>query len=172
MESASLEGVCERLKQEIAAELVTGPGKSWRCPTGLRSRIVSYARVCRERGEPLLEISNRLGLVESTLARWLRADRKELAAGFRSVSIVTSDTHDHHESVTGVDGTWALVSSNYPPQLSHFRIDRVFNLSKSRNPLELREVSKGGRGNPEAVVLALDRVARDELVYAALRTRR
>jgi hypothetical protein len=38
--------------------------------------------VCRERGEPLLDISNRLGLVESTLARWPRAERKELAALF------------------------------------------------------------------------------------------
>jgi hypothetical protein len=101
MESASLEGVCARLKLEVAAELITGPGKRWRCPAGLKSRIVSYARVCRERGEPLLDISNRLGLVESTLARWLRADRKELAAGFRSVSIVTSDADDQRESVTG-----------------------------------------------------------------------
>ncbi len=90
MESESLEGVCERLRQEVAAELVSGPGKRWRCPAGLKSRIVSYARVCRERGEPMLDISNRLGLVESTLARWLRADNKELAAGFRSVSIVAA----------------------------------------------------------------------------------
>ena len=59
MESASLEGVCERLREEVAAELVTGPGKRWRCPAGLKSRIVSYARVCRERGEPLLDISDR-----------------------------------------------------------------------------------------------------------------
>ena len=38
----------------------------------------------------MLDISNRLGLVESTLARWLRADSKELAAVFRSVSIVAA----------------------------------------------------------------------------------
>ena len=101
MESASLECVCERLKQEVAAELVTCPGKRWRCPSGLKSRIVSYARVCRERGEPLLEISNRLGLVESTLARWLRADRKELAAGFRPVSIVAAEEHHQSETISG-----------------------------------------------------------------------
>ena len=101
MESASLEGVCERLRQEVAAELVTGPGKRWRCPAGLKSRIVSYARVCRERGEPLLDISNRLGLVESTLARWLRTDRKELAAGFRPVSIVAADEHHEVETKSG-----------------------------------------------------------------------
>jgi len=56
MESTSLEGVCERLRQEVAAELVTGPGKSWRCRAGLKSRIVSYARACRKRGEPSVEI--------------------------------------------------------------------------------------------------------------------
>jgi len=93
MESASLEGLCDRLTREVSAELESRPGKRWRCPAGLRSRIVSYAKVCRERGEPLLDISNRLGLVESTLARWLRVDRKELAAGFRSVSIVASEEH-------------------------------------------------------------------------------
>ncbi len=95
MEIGSLDDVCERLSREVAAELESKPGKRWRCPVPLRSRIVSYARVCRERGEPLLDISNRLGLVESTLARWLRADRKELAAGFRSVSIVASEEHNH-----------------------------------------------------------------------------
>ena len=101
MENRSLDGLCEQLKREIAAELESRPGKRWRCPVGLRSRVVSYARVCRERGEPLLDISNRLGLVESTLARWLRADRKELAAGFRSVSIVASEEHYQPEAVGG-----------------------------------------------------------------------
>jgi hypothetical protein len=97
----SLDDVCERLIREIAAELESKPGKRWRCPAPLRSRVVSYAKVCRERGEPLLDISNRLGLVESTLARWLRADRKELAAGFRSVSIVASEDHRQPETVGG-----------------------------------------------------------------------
>jgi hypothetical protein len=101
MENRSLDGLCEQLTREIAAELESRPGKRWRCPVGLRTRVVSYARVCRERGEPLLDISNRLGLVESTLARWLRADRKELAAGFRSVSIVASDEHHQSEAVGG-----------------------------------------------------------------------
>ena len=101
MEIGSLDDVCDRLRREVAAELESRPGKRWRCPVPLRSRIVSYARVCRERGEPLLDISNRLGLVESTLARWLRADRKELAAGFRSVSIVASEEHHQPEIVGG-----------------------------------------------------------------------
>lgn len=100
MDIRSLDGLCEQLTREIAAELESRPGKRWRCPVGLRSRVVSYARVCRERGEPLLDISNRLGLVESTLARWLRADRKELAAGFRSVSIVASEG-EHRSEIDG-----------------------------------------------------------------------
>jgi hypothetical protein len=47
-----------------------------------------------------LAISDRLGLVESTLARWLRADRKALALapGFRSVSVVSGDEHGHDEA--------------------------------------------------------------------------
>ena len=101
MEIGSLDDVCERLKREIALELESRPGKRWRCPAPLRSRIVSYAKVCRERGEPLFDISNRLGLVESTLARWLRADHKELAAGFRSVSIVASEENHQRDIVGG-----------------------------------------------------------------------
>jgi len=99
MEIGSLAAVCEQLSQEIATELEARPGKKWRCPAGLRSRVVSYARVCRERGEAVLGISSRLGLVESTLARWLRADRKALAAGFRSVSIVASEERQRSEVV-------------------------------------------------------------------------
>jgi hypothetical protein len=97
MEIRSLSGLCEQLTREIASELESRPGKRWRCPVGLRSRVISYARVCRERGERLLEISNRLGLVESTLARWLRADRKALALapGFRSVSVVGGEEVEH-----------------------------------------------------------------------------
>ncbi len=88
MSTSELSSVCEQLAGEVAEELRSGRSKKWRCPSDLRSRIVSYARVCREGGEPLGDIARRLGLVESTLARWLRTDRKALAAGFRSVSIV------------------------------------------------------------------------------------
>jgi len=55
----------------------------------LKSRIVVYARQCREGGETLADIAFRLGLVESTLGRWMRRERaEETAVGFRSVSIV------------------------------------------------------------------------------------
>ena len=100
MEIESLDQVCEQLRQEVASELESRPGKRWRCPVPLRSRIVSYAKVCRERGEPLLAITDRLGLVESTLARWLRANRKALALapGFRSVSVVEGEDRGQGES--------------------------------------------------------------------------
>jgi hypothetical protein len=93
--ATDLNDVCGQLAGEVSAELEDHPGKRWRCPSGLRSRIVSYARVCREQGEPVGDISGRLGLVESTLARWLRAERKEIEAGFRSVSIVAADECSH-----------------------------------------------------------------------------
>jgi transposase-like protein len=86
------------LAGEVADELRSGRSKKWRCPAELRLRVVSYARVCRERGEPLGDIARRLGLVESTLARWLRAERRSLAAGFRSVSIVSATDEAEVES--------------------------------------------------------------------------
>jgi transposase-like protein len=60
--------------------------------------VVSYARVCRERGETVGDISRRLGLVESTLARWLRAERKDLQAGFLPVSIVAAEAAELGET--------------------------------------------------------------------------
>jgi hypothetical protein len=60
-------------------------------------QIVEYAVACRRDGETLGAISARLGLVESTLARWLRKRKKrklvesDLEPGFRSVAIVPSD---------------------------------------------------------------------------------
>ena len=70
-----------------------GLGQKWRCPSGLREEIVAYAVTCRETGEAMAPISERLGLIESTLARWLRQRKKkdEVMRGFRSVAIVPSD---------------------------------------------------------------------------------
>jgi hypothetical protein len=59
-------------------------------PAGLKSRIVMYARVWPERGEPLGDTSECLGLIESTLTRWLRVDNKDFATGFGSASIVAA----------------------------------------------------------------------------------
>jgi hypothetical protein len=91
MDEQELREWSEQLSEEVARELKSGRSKKWRCPSDLRSRIVSYAQFCRERGEPLGDIAARLGLVESTLARWLRKDKIGNQAGFRSVAIIASE---------------------------------------------------------------------------------
>lgn len=90
MAETHLEGWCDRLAGELRAEVGAGRSKKWRCPRDLRSRLVAYARACRDRGEPYGDIAARLGLVESTLARWLRQDRAAAVPGFRSVAIVAA----------------------------------------------------------------------------------
>jgi transposase-like protein len=90
MEARSLGDVCEELRQEVAAEVRSAPGRRWRSSADLRSRVVSYARVCREGGAPVRDIAERLGLVESTLARWLRAERPTVRGGFRQVAIMAA----------------------------------------------------------------------------------
>ena len=85
--TSELSGLCDQMAANVADELRSGRSKKWRCLADRRFRIVSYGRVCRERGESLGDIARRLGLVESTLARWLRSDRRALTAGFRSVLI-------------------------------------------------------------------------------------
>ena len=91
MDENELREWCEELAEEVGRQVDTGRSKKWRCPPDLRSRIVSYGQLCRERGEPYGDIASRLGLVESTLARWLRRERAVHEAGFRSVAIVPSD---------------------------------------------------------------------------------
>jgi len=91
MEDQDLQTWCEQINQELAEGRTSGRSKKWRCPPELRSRIVSYAKVCRERGEPYFDIAVRLGLVESTLTRWFRTEKAKEQPGFRSVSIVRRD---------------------------------------------------------------------------------
>jgi len=89
MEADGLNRGGEWLAAEVAGCGRGELGKRWRCPARLKSRIVAYARQCREVGETLADIAVRLGLVESTLGRWIRRERaEETAVGFRSVSIV------------------------------------------------------------------------------------
>jgi hypothetical protein len=83
-----------QLSKEIGAELASGRSKKWRCRADLRSRIVTYAQLCRDRGEPYGDIAARLGLVESTVARWLRREQAIAKAGFRSVAIVPCGEDD------------------------------------------------------------------------------
>ena len=77
MDESELDTICAGLAKRVAREAAMGLGKSWRCPSGLREEIVAYAVTCRETGDSLAPISERLGLIESTLARWLRQWNKK-----------------------------------------------------------------------------------------------
>ena len=88
VDEAALDAMRARLAAAVAEEVVAGRSKKWRCPAELKSQILVYAGICRERGEPLNAIAARLGLVESTLARWLRYERARSAPAFRPVAIV------------------------------------------------------------------------------------
>ncbi|OPX37488.1 MAG: hypothetical protein B1H11_05855 [Desulfobacteraceae bacterium 4484_190.1] len=105
MEDQDLRTWGEQLSQELAEGRSSGRSKKWRCPPELISRIVSYAKVCRERGEPFFDIAVRLGLVESTLTRWFRTEKAKEQPGFRSVSIVRKDDNEEtiaHPSASGL----------------------------------------------------------------------
>jgi len=88
VDESALAGMCARLAAAVADEVRAGRSKKWRCPGDLRSQVLVYAGICRERGEPLGDIAGRLGLVESTLARWLRRERARSVPAFRPVAIV------------------------------------------------------------------------------------
>lgn len=94
MEDQDLQTWGEQLSQELSDGRGSGRSKKWRCPPELQSRIVSYTKVCRDRGEPYFDIAVRLGLVESTLTRWFRTEKAKEQPGFRSVSIVRRDVQE------------------------------------------------------------------------------
>ena len=102
MEEKDLEEWGEQLAEQVAIELQTGRSKKWRCSRGLRSRIVTYAQRCRENGEVYGDIAARLGLVESTLARWLRREKAIGRASFRSVAIVPSTENHSYSEATSI----------------------------------------------------------------------
>lgn len=106
MESRTFAEMGDQLIRDLDKELPARRTKRWRCPAELKARVMSYAKVCREQGETIEGIASRLGLVGATLARWLRSDRNELAAGFRSVAIVASD----HDEPVGSAGRLRLVT--------------------------------------------------------------
>lgn len=107
MENRDLQSWCQQLAEEIAVEVGGKRSKRWRCPKELRSKVVSYVAVCRERGEPYFEIAVRLGLVESTLARWVRIEHSNGKGGFRPVAIVPSGDA---ESVTQSEAAIRVVT--------------------------------------------------------------
>lgn len=104
MDEVALDTMRARLAAAVADEVRAGRSKKWRCPPDLRSQILVYAGICRQGGEPLGDIAARLGLVESTLARWLRYERARSVPGFRPVAIVPRvDAYAPHE--TGAEST-------------------------------------------------------------------
>ena len=54
MADVDLEVWCERLSGEVRTGIRAGRSKKWRCPAGVRSRIVAYAEVGRGRGVTIL----------------------------------------------------------------------------------------------------------------------
>lgn len=101
----TLVDVGEQLVRDLAEVLPEHRNRRWRCRSDLKARVVSYAKVCRDQGETIEDIAARLGLVGATLARWLRWDRMEHGAGFRSVAIVAAE-----EGVIAEDRSMRLIS--------------------------------------------------------------
>jgi hypothetical protein len=106
MDSLTTTDVGEQLIRDLAEILPGSRDKRWRCPTALRARVVAYAKGCRDRGEMIEDVAARLGLVGGTVARWLRREREEMAAGFRSVAIVAAE-----ESAVTEDRPMRLIST-------------------------------------------------------------
>ena len=112
MENGDLQTWCEELQRELDEGRGMGRSKKWRCPLELQSRVVSYTKVCRERGEPYFDIAVRLGLVESTLTRWFRTEKPKAQPGFRSVSIVRSNENESAEKI-GASGLSLVTPRGY-----------------------------------------------------------
>ena len=105
VDDSSLESLCERLAREVAEELEDHPGKRWRCPRDLRSRIVSYAGVCRERGEPMGDIE--------ALARHLEPTYEALCSRVLEADVVFADEtfwRNHEGKDTSRWWTWCVAS--------------------------------------------------------------
>ncbi len=88
MDDGALERESADLVSLIERQHEGKPGKRWRCPAGLKRRVVAYAEVCRGEGESVSAIAQRLGLVEATLCRWLRRDWSAIVPALRPVSLV------------------------------------------------------------------------------------
>lgn len=85
----------------------------WRCPAGLRSEVLSYARERQASGDGIGRIAADLGVSESGLSYWLRS----AASRFRAVRIASGAVAASKSLVLvtprgyrleGLDGTLAL----------------------------------------------------------------
>lgn len=64
------------------------PQKKWRAPEALRERVLAYTRRRRDQGETVSEIAGQVGMVESTLYRWLRRAESDRHRRLSQVAIV------------------------------------------------------------------------------------
>jgi transposase-like protein len=78
------------LAREIVRRRAAARSRRWQSPKDLRSRAVVYARGRLDEGATVADVAGELGMVESTLYRWLRVKRADPVPGFRRVAIVPS----------------------------------------------------------------------------------
>lgn len=70
------------------------PQKKWRAPESLRERVLTYTRRRRDQGETVSEIAGQVGMVESTLYRWLRRSESDQWRRVSQVAIVPTRDGD------------------------------------------------------------------------------
>jgi transposase-like protein len=95
VDDEGLERECGELARVIRTHRRPELGKRWRCPKELRERAVAYAEACCGRGESKWAVAQRLGVVESTLCRWLRRKRGAIVPAMRPVSVVGALSREH-----------------------------------------------------------------------------
>ena len=66
----------EELRKEIASS--QGGQTRWYCPLPLRQKIVDFARARNRGGVSLRKVARELGVSESGLLRWVRAEKGQL----------------------------------------------------------------------------------------------
>ena len=100
MDDEALDRECAELAELIRGHRKPGLGKRWRCPKELRQRAVGYAEACCGRGESKWAVAQRLGIVESTLCRWLRREGGAIVPAMRPVSVIDAPARDHGDEST------------------------------------------------------------------------
>ncbi len=77
----------QQLREQLRHEREQAGPHRWQCSPDLRSRLVAYSLACRADGESRQRVSERLGIIQTTLSRWIRQARAS-APGLRQVAIV------------------------------------------------------------------------------------
>jgi len=87
----------ERLREVIVQKRSQSPSKKWRAPDDLRSEVLALARRGQDAGASVADVAGWLGMVESTLYRWLRSEtseENECQPGLSAVAIVPSQERE------------------------------------------------------------------------------